>query len=108
MRLGGDSRSRRSRGTLRFPLGKELEAGGLDGVGLAALTSGQHAARSRCASAEIDRMDFFRSRRTCLPLLWLIKCDDPHRLCLTLPVAETVNRFFVPLCVLSFGIMTLS
>ena len=49
------------------------------------------------------RIDFLRSRRTCLPLLWLIRWDEPHRLWLTLPLAETLNRFFIPLWVFSLG-----
>ena len=61
------------------------------------------ASRRRCASAEIERIDFLRSRRIRLPDLWLFRCDEPQRLWLTLPVADTLNRFLIPLCVLSLG-----
>ncbi len=55
------------------------------------------ARRIRWASARTLSTCFLRRRRTCLPLLWLIRCDDPHFLWLTLPVADTLNRFFIPL-----------
>ena len=55
------------------------------------------ALRIRRASARTFNCTVLRRRRTCLPLLWLIRCDDPHFLCVTLPVAETLNRFLIPL-----------
>ena len=57
----------------------------------------------RCASAATLSVVDLRSRRTRLPLLWLIKWDEPHRLCDTFPVAETLKRFFIPLWVFNFG-----
>ena len=55
------------------------------------------ALRMRCASAATFKVVDLRSRRTRLPLLWLIKWEEPHRLCDTFPVAEILKRFFIPL-----------
>jgi hypothetical protein len=63
------------------------------------------ALRMRCASAAIFSVVDLRKRRTRLPLLWLFKWDEPHRLWDTFPVAEILNRFFIPLWVFSFGMV---
>jgi len=66
------------------------------------------AERTRRVSAATLSAVGLRSRRTRLPLLWLIRCDDPQRLCWTLPLAETLNRFFIPLWVFSLGMIDTS
>ena len=43
-----------------------------------------------------------------LAALVAIRCDDPQRLCWTLPLAETLNRFFIPLWVFSLGMIDTS
>src|SRR5271157_1418801 len=74
------------------------------------LTAGRmcRAERTLRDSAATLSVDCLRNRRTRLPLLWLIRCDDPHRLCWTLPLAETLNRFFIPLWVFSLGMIDTS
>ena len=61
------------------------------------------AKRIRRDSAVTVRNDFLRSRRTCLPLLWLIRWDEPQRLCADLAVRRDLEAFLHPLVGFQLG-----